>query len=1061
MATHMKQRGTNYFMSEKTNSSPDINGEDFYIIALASLFDGDFSIDWIVELISDKASRVLVVLEKLVKKRLLKRRKTGIYSFSNIYDRDLIRENLPPEKKAEYHQRIANLMLAESLDDNIKPETLSYHLLHISNDMIGCNWLKKAGDFFLKHYHSEQALKCYLKVLNDLSAYNGDDADLLFIETAIKYSKSSQASQETRKVLTVLKAALKRTKSSPQHAPYRLFLNIHLAMNEWLRSHYTDAMKYFEEGRRIAESLGDKQLLLKTNKFNLFFLFWQGHFKEVIKSYERFVPEVTTYPKDSFPLLGVVIAGLCYSQMGQLSQGLGLLDALRKHAIEIGDQHSECYAIGSIGMVMLNILKIDESLQYLENTAELAIKARNGWMSILTKLCLAYIYYLKGENEKTIIYLQEFNQLSSHVQVSMWPYPYLMELCWAMEQGKLNAVKGFSLKKEIDNAFNTENVFLKGLAYRYQALCEAREGASSDRIFEILNLSVKCLEACGSKIETAKSQFEIVRAYQSVGKEEAAVTTSILAVKNVAPLSDALIPSDIRSLVRRVEFSEDRSLLKEILKLGQEIINIRDSKELVLQIISTVNRITGAERGAIFIKDELNLKLKASENLTSMQISHPDFAPFMDVIKAVATTGKGCIKIMIPARSIKAPFDEVFPTVICVPMILRGQLTGVLYHENQLLSNPFKESDLQLLAYFAAQAAFALDNVTTYEELQKKNQRLSEEKIYLEEQFQSRFPKGDIISRSSAMKNVINQVMQVAKIDTTVLILGETGVGKELVARSLHQHSSRKEKPFVCIQCSALSETLLPSELFGHEIGSFTGAIKRRIGRFEMADMGTLFMDEIGELSQDIQTLLLRVLQTKQFERVGGSKTISSNFRLIAATNRNLEEAVQNHRFRMDLFYRINVFPIRIPPLRERKEDIPLLANHFLEMYSKKLCKRIDSIHEKDLDRLIRYDWPGNVRELENIIERCVILSSGPLLATSGLIPDNSHANNTQSSYVEGEVTTLSENERQHILSALHKTGWKVSGPGGAAKLLNINPSTLSFRMKKLGIRNPRKRLVV
>jgi formate hydrogenlyase transcriptional activator len=290
-------------------------------------------------------------------------------------------------------------------------------------------------------------------------------------------------------------------------------------------------------------------------------------------------------------------------------------------------------------------------------------------------------------------------------------------------------------------------------------------------------------------------------------------------------------------------------------------------------------------------------------------------------------------------------------------------------------------------------------------------------------------------------------VDQVANTDTTVLIEGDTGVGKELIARAIFRQSSRRDKPFIRVHSNALPESLIASEFFGHEKGSFTGAISRRIGRFELADEGTLFLDEIGDLRLDIQVRLLRVLQTKEFERIGGSETLRSDFRLIVATNRNLEEEVKAGRFRADLYYRLNVFPITVPPLIERKEDIPELIDFFIKTYSAQKGKSLNGISTSDMDRLIHYNWPGNVRELENIIERAVILSKGPLVQIPELWGVHPDAPPLKAGL------TLKNNERNHILWALQKTKWKINGPDGAAQILDIHPSTLQSRMKKLGIR--------
>jgi transcriptional regulator with GAF, ATPase, and Fis domain len=383
-------------------------------------------------------------------------------------------------------------------------------------------------------------------------------------------------------------------------------------------------------------------------------------------------------------------------------------------------------------------------------------------------------------------------------------------------------------------------------------------------------------------------------------------------------------------------------------------------------------------------------------------------------------------------------------------MVFKDSVVGVMYHDNRLLSSAFRETDLELLTYFAALAAFSMENSKAYEEVRLLNQKLMEEKRYYEEQHLQSLYLDDIVGESPAIMRVLAQANQVAKTDTTVLILGDTGVGKELVARAIHSHSDRKDKPFIKVTCNTMPESLICTELFGHEKGAFTGAISKQIGRFELADGGTLFLDEVGDLPLEVQARLLQALESKEFERVGGSKTIRSDFRLLAATNRDLQQEVKAQKFRSDLYYRLNVFRIQVPPLRERKEDIPLLAQHFLVMYSNRMGKTFRGILKADMEKLIQYSWPGNVRELKNIIERGCILSSGPHFRLPELEID--HVVQEQAMGFE----SLNENERRHIVEALQKTGWKIRGPGGAAELLAIHPSTLAFRMKKLGIKRPR-----
>jgi formate hydrogenlyase transcriptional activator len=303
-----------------------------------------------------------------------------------------------------------------------------------------------------------------------------------------------------------------------------------------------------------------------------------------------------------------------------------------------------------------------------------------------------------------------------------------------------------------------------------------------------------------------------------------------------------------------------------------------------------------------------------------------------------------------------------------------------------------------------------------------------------------------IIGNSSALESVLEQVEQVAPTDSTVLIQGETGTGKELIARAIHNLSARCGRPFIKLNCAAIPFDLLESELFGHERGAFTGAIAQKIGRFEMADKGTLFLDEVGDIPPGLQPKLLRVLQEQEFERLGSTRTQQVNIRLVAATNRNLASMVKRGEFRSDLYYRLNVFPIPLPPLRERREDIPALVEHFVEIYSRRMDRRIDHIPAETMSALASYQWPGNIRELQNFIERSVIVSSG-----SGLLaPLASLQAGTEAETLE--PTTLQDVEREHIRKILEQTRWVVAGPNGAAARLGIKRSTLYFRMQKLGI---------
>jgi PAS domain S-box-containing protein len=343
-----------------------------------------------------------------------------------------------------------------------------------------------------------------------------------------------------------------------------------------------------------------------------------------------------------------------------------------------------------------------------------------------------------------------------------------------------------------------------------------------------------------------------------------------------------------------------------------------------------------------------------------------------------------------------------------------------------------------------------LRNVTNRIEAERRISRLQQERDYLRETIRSQ---DDIVGQSDALQQVLLSADKVADTDATVLIQGETGTGKELIARYLHQQSRRSEGAFIKLNCAALQPNLVESELFGHEAGAFTGATQKRKGRFELADGGTLFLDEVSEIPLELQAKLLRVLQEGQFERVGGTQTLSCDVRVVAATNRRLNEAVQSGQFRPDLFYRLNVYPIRVPPLRERREDIPVLVDHFLPRIAQRIGKSIETIHHADLEALMGYDWPGNVRELKNVIERAIITSpSSELQLPEILLADPRHQMAAEKS---AEFDSLATMERRYITRVLEATGWRLSGPAGAATVLDLNPSTLRYRIKKLKIRKP------
>jgi formate hydrogenlyase transcriptional activator len=396
---------------------------------------------------------------------------------------------------------------------------------------------------------------------------------------------------------------------------------------------------------------------------------------------------------------------------------------------------------------------------------------------------------------------------------------------------------------------------------------------------------------------------------------------------------------------------------------------------------------------------------------------------------------------------------EGVKTFCAFPLLARDRVLGTL-NIGRRRADAFTPEDVELVAQVAQQVAIAVDNGLAYREIARLKEQLSQEKHYLEEEIRTDYDFGEIVGESAALRHVLQQVQIVAPTDSTVLIQGETGTGKELIARAIHDVSGRRDRTFVKLNCAAIPTGLLESELFGHEKGAFTGAIAQKIGRFELAEGGTLFLDEVGEIPLELQSKFLRVLQEQEFERLGGTRTIRVNIRLVAATNRDLAAMVADRQFRSDLYYRLNVFPIMTPALRERAEDIPRLARYFTRKFARRMNRPITAIPAATLEALASYHWPGNIRELENFIERAVILTRGAELEAP--VAELRHPPPPRAGDGQAHpAKTMEDAEREHILRALDASHWMIGGPAGAAARLGMKRTTLQSRMAKLGIARP------
>jgi formate hydrogenlyase transcriptional activator len=541
----------------------------------------------------------------------------------------------------------------------------------------------------------------------------------------------------------------------------------------------------------------------------------------------------------------------------------------------------------------------------------------------------------------------------------------------------------------------------------------------------------------------------------------------------VSHVEDAYSPEEQRflSLVANqiavaLDDAEARKRLRLLLNLTNRVVSKLELRELLREVATNICQAMQWDGVAVALPDPENGELRPYSTDFQDQEVMVEPERVSEAAREVFRIGTPIIltKEQIAADPILAVrFGARGINSLCaLPLVGRVRPIGVL-GVGSLRDGAFTEDDVSFLSQVARQIAIAIENASAYAEISQLKDRLARQNVYLESEIRSELGFEDIVGNSPPLKSVLKEIETVAPTDSTVLICGETGTGKELIARAVHNLSSRKSNAFVKLNCAAIPMGLLESELFGHEKGAFTGAIAQRVGRFELAHRGTIFLDEIGEIPLELQPKLLHVLQEREFERLGSTRTIRTDARLIAATNRDLKVMVEEQKFRSDLYYRLNVFPVRVPALRERKDDIPLLVLHFLQQFSRANNRVIDTILSETMEALVRYHWPGNIRELQNVIERAVIISKGPVLNVAlGELQRDRIRSASQAAPIGAPAdlqdlqSVLEETERTHILRALEASNGFISGPNGAAARLAIKRSTLQLRMQKLGIRRAR-----
>lgn len=902
----------------------------------------------------------------------------------------------------------------------------------------------------LKDGNPEVARDHLKKALSRLSYIELDaDSNSLLISTTILFQNICIS---LGKGLRDLAPYLQRAKTAAECIGDRrslALLLLHLGRFYNFHGSKSKSIAFFEKGKSEVEKLGDKDIQYQSASLLGIYFRIRGLYLEALPLYEMAAESHDSFKK-GLPLnpMSPVSLAYCYAFLGRFHQAIGTLDYYRQLAIERSDHNLATTMRAMMGMVLLMINKREEAFHELNIAWQDAKRIKNDVAYYFASRYLSYYELLEGNIQKSWdAFLKHTRQGKKTGLNRLYESPMKIEQIYEFHRLGFKPIPGLNYEREIKRYLREPNIHLRGVAHRILALDRGSKGENYDAIEKELKKSEECLRRSGDPIQLAKTQIELARLKLKDNNKKEACHYVKKAWLGFSGYSDLFFPDDLRYLLNLNVSSPDHAtnekteeLAKRFMSMIQDLAPTADLDNIMTKTVKATNRFFGAERGGVFWfskphKSKLPILL-GTHNITKHEIFSEKFRPNLALVLNVFEKKEPRV-VRLDGKD-RRPHQA--KAILCIPFEVSGKTRGVLYHDNSYVKDCFDFLEKPMLTRLG-------NSLSTYvKRLNDFSQRLEQsasEKIHLDRYHDT----NNIIAKSEAMKKIIEQSDRVALSESAILILGETGVGKELLAHRIHTMSKRKEGPFVIVDSTTIPDNLFESELFGYERGAFTGANHPKAGRLELAHHGTLFIDEIGEIPKALQVKLLRILQEKTLIRLGGTRTIVTDFRLVVATNKDLAAEVSAGHFREDLYFRLNVVPIMVPPLRKRMDDLPLLTRYFLDKYAIKHNRPMLELTPEDEARLSDYHWPGNIRELQNIIERAVILSTDEHLFID--LPPKKAINTSQ---IYRDYPTMDELQRRYIKYALKKTEGKIGGPGGTAELLGMKRTTLQKRMKRLGI---------
>lgn len=1026
-------------------------------VEIAALIGVRFFLDHVLDLSSIKPSKMLDLLDKMVNLNFIRDDSNvgkGAFSFKFKELPDMIVDAMKEDTKKLHLSNIIDYMERELPQNNKKSLILAELLLKFKNQKDAFRHTKRAADLYASAHQTELALGLYKEIIDNLMKLGNEPLDkLTLVDSVISYARIAVNVLPPDEILPLIKKTLP---IAVQLKNIRALAMLEVCIGRFHqhKGEFIKATEHYKKGWRLAERTGDKNLIRMLSKVAALSLFWQGRMSDAVQMYEQTLGRVEGVSPDLQNFWASLMLAFCYCITGRIARGLGLAEGLKEKALSSKNLKNQAFADAVIALILLEYRQIDNARSHIDNAIAIGEKLGSDTVLWMVKPCKAYVLYRKGDLIGAKKMLESGISHAKKMGQDHYPSPWILDILWSLHKAKWDPIEGYSFSSEITRLKKWPDIYMRGVALRYEAIDKMMLESDSEEIEAILKQSHDLLKEAGANIELGRTHVELAKFF--VGKKDNAQAQEYanMAYLRLTEIDRHLFPPELLFLIQ--DKSAANRMLKGISELRDAADSLHNQDSYLGKVVTVLTDIFGAERAAILLmedgKPDAPLQIVATRSFSPEELAQFNNDPLNALIRSTLEKKEPLIMGNDKKNTDSPKFaadNFAVRSLALLPLVVYGKSIGLIYIDNRILKGAFFDKDLAIMTAIAAQVALYLKINAYHRDLYSSKNHFGKmpshpEKIELNKEFPQ------IVGKSSAAENVINKIRKVSYTDATVLILGETGVGKELIAQAIHQNSHRADKSFIAVNISALSESLLPSELFGHEKGAFTSADKAKVGRFEMAHLGTIFLDEIGDLSLEAQARLLRVLQEGEFERVGGTQTIHSDFRLIAATNRNLPDMVARGDFRSDLFYRIGTFPIELPPLRDRKEDIPILVTYFLYNYAAKHQKNVPKISESEMKKFLEYSWPGNIRELEHVVERTLILSEGEEF----LIPDFEISPIiAKRPQIQTELLPLDEISRRHITMVLNHVKWRIRGKQGASAILGLKPSTLEYRIKQLGIK--------